>query len=166
MLFVFKLFGALYARHCGMEKSRFILKRNVYVSLRDCHKLVSLNPFIRNIFSLLHKKYCFCVLDCLRNQVKKKFPELFVQTRAGSWGQDTIQAGTFLGFLNVLLRASGAQLGSEEVHICIIYGSAHFSCQTNRQGCINCGILVSGIRACGVSSEHTENMEMFSRSPT
>ena len=35
-----------------------------------------------------------------------------------------------------------------------------------RQGCINCGILVSGIRARGVSSEHMENMEMFSCSPT
>ena len=34
------------------------------------------------------------------------------------------------------------------------------------QGCINCGILVSGIRAHGISSEHMENMEMFSCSPT
>jgi len=37
------------------------------------------------------------------------------------------------------------------------------------QGCISCGILVSGIRAHGVSSEHMENMEnmeMFSCSPT
>ena len=37
-------------------------------------------------------------MDCFRNQVKKKFPELFVQTRAGSWGQDTVQAGVQLGF--------------------------------------------------------------------
>ena len=121
MLFVFKLFGTLYAMHCGMEKSRFILKRNVYVSLRDCYKLVSLKSIHTKIFSLLHTKYCFCVLDCFRNQVKKKFPELFVQTRAGSWGQDTVQAGTFLGFLNVLLCASGAQLGSEEVHMYFYY---------------------------------------------
>ena len=35
-----------------------------------------------------------------------------------------------------------------------------------QQGCISCGILVSGIRAHGVSSEHMENMEMFSCSPT
>ena len=35
-----------------------------------------------------------------------------------------------------------------------------------RQGCISCGILVSGIRERGVSSEHMENMEMFSCSPT
>ena len=34
------------------------------------------------------------------------------------------------------------------------------------QGCINCAILLSGIRASGVSSEHMENMEMFSCSPT
>ena len=34
------------------------------------------------------------------------------------------------------------------------------------QGCINCGILVSEIQARGVSSEHMENMEMFSCSPT
>ena len=38
--------------------------------------------------------------------------------------------------------------------------------QAVRQGCINCGILVSRIRARGVSSEHMENMEMFSCSPT
>ena len=36
----------------------------------------------------------------------------------------------------------------------------------NNQGCISCGILVSGIRARGVCSEHMENMEMFSCSPT
>ena len=35
-----------------------------------------------------------------------------------------------------------------------------------KQGFISCGILVSGIRAHGVSSEHMENMEMFSCSPT
>ena len=34
------------------------------------------------------------------------------------------------------------------------------------QGCINCAILLSGIGAHGVSSEHMENMEMFSCSPT
>ena len=34
------------------------------------------------------------------------------------------------------------------------------------QGCISCGILVSGIWARGVSLEHMENMEMFSCSPT
>ena len=34
------------------------------------------------------------------------------------------------------------------------------------QGCISCGILVSGIGARGVSSQHMENMEMFSLSPT
>ena len=39
-------------------------------------------------------------------------------------------------------------------------------CQPAQQGCISCGILVSGIRARGVSSEHMENMEMFSCSPT
>ena len=41
---------------------------------------------------------------------------------------------------------------------CFRYSSA--------QGCISCGILVSGIGARGVSSEHMENMEMFSCSPT
>ena len=35
-----------------------------------------------------------------------------------------------------------------------------------QQGCISCGILVSRIRAHGASSEHMENMEMFSCSPT
>ena len=34
------------------------------------------------------------------------------------------------------------------------------------QGCINCAILPSGMGAHGVSSEHVENMEMFSCSPT
>ena len=38
--------------------------------------------------------------------------------------------------------------------------------QTGLQGCISCGILVSGIGARGVSSEHMENMDMFSLSPT
>ena len=38
--------------------------------------------------------------------------------------------------------------------------------QSSTQGCISCGILVSGIRERGVSSEHMENMEMFSCSPT
>ena len=42
----------------------------------------------------------------------------------------------------------------------------NFANDTYVQGCICCGILVSGIRACGVSSEHMENMEMFSCSPT
>ena len=36
----------------------------------------------------------------------------------------------------------------------------------SRQGCISCGILLSGTGARGVSSEHMENMEMFSCSPT
>ena len=30
------------------------------------------------------------------------------------------------------------------------------------QGCISCGILLSGTGARGVSSEHMENVEMFS----
>ena len=34
------------------------------------------------------------------------------------------------------------------------------------QGCISCGILLSGTWARGVSSEHMEKMEMFSCSPT
>ena len=42
----------------------------------------------------------------------------------------------------------------------------YFDTATYDQGCINCGILVSGIRAHGVSSEHVENMKMFSCSPT
>ena len=50
--------------------------------------------------------------------------------------------------------------------------SHHYITVTNEhrksqcQGCIKCGILVSRIRAHGVSSEHMENMEMFSCSPT
>ena len=35
----------------------------------------------------------------------------------GMWGQDTVLAGTFLGVLNVLLRASVAQLGLGIVRI-------------------------------------------------
>ena len=38
-----------------------------------------------------------------------------------------------------------------------------YACQ---QGCISCGILLSGTWARGVSSEHMENMDMFSCSPT
>ena len=39
-------------------------------------------------------------------------------------------------------------------------------CTTTMQGCISCGVLLSGTGARGVSSEHMENMEMFSCSPT
>ena len=42
------------------------------------------------------------------------------------------------------------------------YNSPHIL----KQGCINCAILVSGIGARGVSSEHVEKMEMFSCSTT
>ena len=35
----------------------------------------------------------------------------------------------------------------------------------DKQGCINRSILPSGMGARGVSSEHVENMEMFSGSP-
>ena len=41
-----------------------------------------------------------------------------------------------------------------------------FSLFILHQAFISCGILVSGIRARGVSSEHMENMEMFFCSPT
>ena len=37
---------------------------------------------------------------------------------------------------------------------------------TTTQGCINCAILPSGMGTRGVSSEHVENKEMFSCSPT
>ena len=46
--------------------------------------------------------------------------------------------------------------------ICTSLTSMHYF----DQGCISCGILVSRIQARGVSSEHMENMEMFSYSPT
>ena len=43
------------------------------------------------------------------------------------------------------------------------------ACATNQlyaisfnQGCISCGVLLSGTGARGVSSEHMENVEMFS----
>ena len=45
-------------------------------------------------------------------------------------------------------------------------GITSYLWQHGCQGCISCGILVSGIGARGVSSEHMENMEMFSLSPT
>ena len=41
-----------------------------------------------------------------------------------------------------------------------------FFCICVLQSCINCAILLSGLGARGVSSEHMENMEMFSCSPT
>ena len=47
----------------------------------------------------------------------------------------------------------------------IVFNLAHVSLAKS-QGCISCGILVSGIWARGASSEHMENMEMFSCSPT
>ena len=50
------------------------------------------------------------------------------------------------------------------MYFTITYHDMHHN--TIKQGCISCGILVSGIRARGVSSEHMENLEMFSYSPT
>ena len=47
-----------------------------------------------------------------------------------------------------------------------LYGKRQISVWAASLGCISCGILVSGIGARGVSSEHMENMEMFSCSPT
>ena len=38
--------------------------------------------------------------------------------------------------------------------------------QLGMQDCTNCAILPYGMGARGVSSEHVENMEMFSCSPT
>ena len=45
-------------------------------------------------------------------------------------------------------------------------GPLNVKCFVGRQGCISCGVLLSGTGARGVSSEHMENMEMFSCSPT
>ena len=39
------------------------------------------------------------------------------------------------------------------------FSDRHLFCD---QGCISCGILLSGTGARGVSSEHMENVEMFS----
>ena len=68
------------------------------------------------------------------------------------------------------LASLGSMLESQSVgpsfmflRLCQILG---ISAQCAQQGCISCGILVSGIGARGVSSEHMENMEMFSCSPT
>ena len=56
---------------------------------------------------------------------------------------------------------------------CIFDPNIHHAAVQNRllcldedQGCINRSILPSGMGARGVSSEHVENMEMFSCSPT
>ena len=51
-------------------------------------------------------------------------------------------------------------------HCMVLHGIASYCIVLHGQGCISCGILVSGIGARGVSSEHMENMEMFSCSPT
>ena len=48
----------------------------------------------------------------------------------------------------------------------LLLGTSCTSMQSGEQGCISCGILLSGTGARGVSSEHMENMEMFSCSPT
>ena len=51
-------------------------------------------------------------------------------------------------------------------HCITLFASSSLFFLSPTQGCISCGILVSGIGARGVSSEHMENMEMFSLSPT
>ena len=55
--------------------------------------------------------------------------------------------------INVLQWHNGTKMASK------IIGAEY-------QGCINCAILPSGMGARGVSSEHVENMEMFSCSPS
>ena len=54
----------------------------------------------------------------------------------------------------------------EKSSVIHFFVSLHVPDTSASQGCIICGILVSGIRVRGVSSEHMENMEMFSCSPT
>ena len=61
-----------------------------------------------------------------------------------------------------LMDETQSQLREKKLLQCDICGDS----VTSMQGCISCGILVSRIRARGVSSEHMENMEMFSCSPT
>ena len=72
-------------------------------------------------------------------------------------------------------RPSGSQSGARgfargdrlpHMQVITIMIEEDFVREAVKQGCISCGILVSGIRARGVSSEHMENMEMFSCSPT
>ena len=46
------------------------------------------------------------------------------------------------------------------LYISLNFAYHNFSC--DNQGCIICSILPSGMGARGVSSEHVENMEMFS----
>ena len=72
-------------------------------------------------------------------------------------------------------RPSGSQSGARgfargdrlpHMQVITIMIEEDFVREAVKQGCISCGILVSGIRARAVSSEHMENMEMFSCSPT
>ena len=64
--------------------------------------------------------FCFCaiiiiviiiVILIVITIITRSKPAYGRQGLAGLWGQDTDQAGTFWGVLNVSLHASGAQLG-------------------------------------------------------
>ena len=63
---------------------------------------------------------------------------------------------------HVALSFTFVEISSFFLNKSISYLIAHVS----YQGCISCGILLSGTWARGASSEHMENMEMFSCSPT
>ena len=61
-------------------------------------------------FLFPHKRLSYCVIIIIIIITRPK-PAYGQQGLAGSWGQNTNQAGTFWGVFNVSLRASGAQLG-------------------------------------------------------
>ena len=87
------------------------------------------------------------------------------------WSQiwSDVETGTPLGTQSNLptWTASALSRGEENLFKDILNAhSSSYSCACLVQGCINCAILLSGIGARGVSSEHMENMEMFSCSPT
>ena len=82
-----------------------------------------------------------------------------IALQEASWNHVTPLERLCQKFFAILTRP---HLRRHHLHITTIFP---FLCHPH-QGCISCGILVSGIRARGVSSEHMENMEMFSCSPT
>ena len=69
-----------------MEKSRFILKRNVYVSLRDCHKLVSLKSIHTKYIFLIAQEILLLCFGLLKKSSQEEVSQIICSDQSGVVG--------------------------------------------------------------------------------
>ena len=67
----------------------------------------------RSSIRTIHEARPYCTASA--SSLGQSRPMACKASQAGSWGHDKVQVGTFWGVPNVLLRASGAQLGLDIV---------------------------------------------------